>query len=467
MITDKRTKKKHRDSKQRDGAVRVGRKRSSMCGVTLCLLVFSLLYTRVCTRAQEVVVPSSTSPLDSVCIDTAYYDTSSPAPYYMHGTMFHLPRLSEIRTIHRDSSLNKKEKLREYGNFFVRIIDAFDAIDPTYVERIGYNFTAMLQATNTFEFYNIGTRDYAETVSFAQHPDLRIGPYFGWRWLFLGYTFDVTNLGNKAVKTGQKFEFSIYTSMIGLDLIYRKTGSDFYLRKINGLGEQARIYESEDCHFIDANVMGASIYYNINHRKFSSPAVFSQSTIQRRSAGSGQVGISITHHDIHYHYDALPNELFAETSSQNQYRSLERLKYIDYSLTGGYAYNWVLGRGWCLGLAVTPAIGYKRTSAKTVVFKEEDDDADPYDSPFRNKLDEIFRRKGNVNFDITGRLGLIYNSGRWFIGAFGVIHNYNYHRAGLRFSNTFGNANLCVGFYFQKKKKKNGQLKVEDSTLKH
>jgi len=378
---------------------------------------------------------------DSVCYNPSEY------PHIA------LPPFSDFRRIHRDESLNKLEKMREYGNFFVRFIDAFDEIDSSYVERIGYNFTAMLQGTTNFEFYSLGTRDYANSLSFAQHPDFRIGPYFGWRWLFFGYTFDVSNLGARNVKRGSKFEFSIYTSMLDVDLIYRKTGSDFYIRKIRGIGDEALQYEGQDSRFIDASVIGANIFYNINHRKFSSPAVFSQSTIQRRSAGSWQVGASVTHHDVHYHYSELPEALFVETSVDNQFRSLERLKYIDYSLTGGYAYNWVFSRGWCLGVSATPAIGYKRTSTKTVIFEEENSEEPQYESRFMNKMDEIFRRRGNVNFDITGRLGLIYNTGRWFVGAFGVVHNYNYHRGDLHFSNTFGNANLCVGFYFQRKRK--------------
>ena len=377
---------------------------------------------------------------DSLCIDPSVAD------------QFMLPRFSEFRTIHRDPSLNKLQKMREYGNFFVRFIDAFDAIDTIYVERIDYNFTAMLQGTTNFEFYTLGTRDYAHSLSFAQHPDLRIGPYFGWRWLFFGYTFDISHLGAKSVKTGQKFEFSIYTSMLDCDIIYRKTGSDFYIRKVRGLSDDALQYEGQDSRFIDASIIGAHLYYNINHRRFSSPAVFSQSTIQRRSAGSWQVGACVTHHDIHYHYSALPEALFAETSTENQFRSLERVKYIDYSLTGGYAYNWVFHRGWCLGVSLTPALGYKRTSMKTVLLEEEED-APAYDSRFMNKLDEIFRKRGSINFDITGRLGIIYNTGRWFTGAFGVLHNYNYHRGDLQFSNTFGTANICVGFYFQRKRK--------------
>ncbi len=391
------------------------------------------------------IFSTATSPLvspDSVCVDP---DSGRP---------FSLPKLSEFRTIHRDSTLSPFDKMRGYGNFFVRFIDAFDSIDSNYVQRIDYNFTAMLQATQNYEFYTLGTRDYASRLAFAQHPDLRIGPYFGWRWLFFGYTFDVTNLGIHSVKKGQKFEFSIYTSMLNFDLIYRKTGSDFFLRRVTGLGDEARSLQGSDTRFIDASIIGANIYYNFNHRRFSSPAVFSQSTIQRRSAGSWQLGLGVTHHDIHYDYSALPEQLFAHTDNEENYRSLERLKYIDYSITGGYAYNFVFHPRWCIGVAVTPAIGYKRTSAKTVIVSPDaQTDQQPYDSPFRNKLDEIFRRRGNINFDITGRIGIIYNTGRWFAGAFAVIHNYNYVGGGLQFSNTFGTANVCVGFYFQHKRK--------------
>ena len=356
----------------------------------------------------------------------------------------------------------EKGVVKKVGQFVGRVIDAFDTIDTNYVERIHYNYTAMLQGTKNFDYYSLGTADYVESISFAQHPDLRIGPYFGWRWLFFGYTFDVSNLGSKAIKRGSKFEFSIYTSMVGIDLIYRKTGSDFYLRKVSSDSPSLSKFEGMDCRFIDANIVGANIYYNINHKRFSSPAVFSQSTIQRRSSGSWQIGASVTYHDVHYDYDALPAELFVETGTKNQYRSLERLKLVDYSITGGYAYNWVFHHGWCLGLSATPAIGYKRTSTKTAIV-EEDDDVPLYDSAFRNKLDELFRRRGNVNVDFTGRLGLIYNTGRWFAGAFGVFHSYNYRRGDVRFTNTFGNANVCVGFYFYPRK----QVEEEKTAPRH
>lgn len=411
----------------------------------------------LCASAQQETphaIPSDTISCSAVFPPKNTVHTDTTATEGKNIPALSLPHLSEIRDIHRDSELNPLQKVKGYGNFIVRVIDAFDDIDSNYVERIPYNFTVMLQATHNLEYYSVGTRDYSNHLSFAQKPDLRIGPYFGWKWLFLGYTFDVLNMGNRAHKSGSRFELSIYTSMFGADLIYRRTGNDFYLRHISGL-EEAELYEGTDCSYISTKLIGVNVYYNFNHRRFSNPAVYSQSTIQRRSAGSWQLGASITAHDINFDVNELPQELLAKVESQEQFLSLERVKYMDYSITGGYAYNWVFKRNWCLGIALTPSIGYKYTSTKTVVLEEEEPTSEQQDqSAFMSKMDEIFRKHGNINFNVTGRTGVIYNNGRWFAGLFGVIHNFNYRRYDLRFSNTFGTINLCGGFYFQKSKSK-------------
>lgn len=340
------------------------------------------------------------------------------------------------------------------GRFFGRVIDAFDDVDTNYIHRIDYNFTAMVQATTNFERYMIGTDDYSEYMAFSQRPDLRFGPYLGYRWLFLGYTYDMTSLGKAARKRGSKIEFSIYTSMIGIDLIYRRTGSDFFLRRVKGLGEEARQYEGSDIDdYISTNVMGLNLYYTFNHRKFSNPAMYSQSAVQRRSAGSWQLGFSITSQRIDFDYLALPKALFSQAEN-NTWHTLERVKYLDLSINFGYAYNWVFARNWCAGISLQPAIGYKKASTKMAVMedpiqKEEDTDNN---SSFLNKISDVFLLRGNVNFDFTARVGFVYNNGRWFIGAFSVVHNYNYERDDIRYTNIFGTANLYGGFYIQRKK---------------
>ena len=367
--------------------------------------------------------------------------------YCLLGLVFGLPLGLSAQVVQEAFGTVKKA-----GNFLVHIIDAFDDIDTAYVERNRYNFTLMGQTTSNLEWYQLGTSDYSNGMSFAQHPDLRFGPFFGWRWLFFGWSFDVGNKGGRKSQ-GTRFELSLYTSMIGVDLIYRRTGSDFYLQKVKGLGDDAKKYEGSDCDYLSTSVTGVNLYYVLNHRRFSNPAVYSQSTIQRRSAGSWLFGASVTSHDINFDYSKLPKELFAETEVENRFASLERIKYTDFSLSAGYAYNWVPARNWCFGITASPAIGYKRASTKTVILEDEET-GKTYGNSFMNRMDELFRHRGNLNFNLTGRIGGIFNNGRWFAGLFGVIHTFNYRAGDIRFSNSFGTVNLCGGFYFQQKKEK-------------
>lgn len=54
---------------------------------------------------------------------------------------------------------------------------------------------------------------------------MKLGIYFGWRWIFLGYTFDIEDLFGKNKNKAEKTEMSlnIYSSKFGVDLYYRKT----------------------------------------------------------------------------------------------------------------------------------------------------------------------------------------------------------------------------------------------------
>ena len=332
-------------------------------------------------------------------------------------------------------------------NFFSRLIDAFTDIDTTYIERIDYNFTVMGQATTDLEFYTLRNTEDGDRLSFAQRPDFRLGPYFGWQWLFLGYTFDMTQIGNSGLRRGSKVVFSIYTTMLGIDLIWRRTGGDFFLRNVSGFSSLIEELEGLDIEdYISTRVTGINLYYNFNHRRFSSPAVFSQSYLQRRSAGSWQAGLSIIEHDIRFNSSALPEELVDEQLKHGSSRAPERIKFINYSLVGGYAYNWVFHRDWCLGAAIMPSIGYKHLNAKNTILTAPDTESEDELKGFR-------RYKDNIAIDITGRLGVIYNNGRWFTGLFSVVQNYNSNYHDLSFHNTFGTVNLCGGFYFQRKKK--------------
>jgi hypothetical protein len=159
-------------------------------------------------------------------------------------------------------------------------VQEFSRVDTNYVEPQHYNFTAMLQNTNTYEVYHIRNRAGQEIV-FSPKPSYRLGPYFGWRWIFLGYTIDLTHLGGDSQK--QDFNLSLYSNQIGVDLFYRKSGDVYCISDIN-LGDNYDMSNMKGVGFsgFRTSIVGFNIYYIFNHRKFSYPAAYSQ-YCQRRS----------------------------------------------------------------------------------------------------------------------------------------------------------------------------------------
>ena len=111
-----------------------------------------------------------------------------------------------------------------------RTVRGFDRLDTNYIEPQHYIFTVMLQGTYAYDHYSLSSvGSERQQVAFAPDMTLRLGPYFGWKWFFGGYTFELGNINFSKVK--QEFDLSIYSSQIGVDLFYRRTGSEYKLRK--------------------------------------------------------------------------------------------------------------------------------------------------------------------------------------------------------------------------------------------
>ena len=93
------------------------------------------------------------------------------------------------------------------NSFLDRLYDIakdFSRIDTNYIEPQHYNYAFMLQNTNTYEIYKLRTGKNM-TVTFNPDLNVKVGPYFGWRWIFLGYTLDVSHVGG----SNNKHEFEV------------------------------------------------------------------------------------------------------------------------------------------------------------------------------------------------------------------------------------------------------------------
>ena len=167
------------------------------------------------------------------------------------------------------------EKVKHTGNIFVRFVRSFNDMDTTYIIPNYYNYTAMVQNTNfrqDFRLRGTSEDDLTQLIHLSPAPAFKIGPYFGWRWIFLGYTFDVGH-PKQAGKTTE-FNLSLYSSMLGVDLVYIKNKSDFKIKRVDGFGTT----KMNNVSFggFDTYTACINAYYVFNHTRFSYPAAQTQ-----------------------------------------------------------------------------------------------------------------------------------------------------------------------------------------------
>ena len=349
-------------------------------------------------------------------------------------------------SLHSDSAVVDSAALtgaaepKKKRNFFVRLLRAFDDTDPDYIVPNYYNYTVMAQNTNFFQLYRIKASDAqgnSQTLEMAPEPSFKVGPYFGWRWLFLGYTFDVANHGG--VAKSQEMSLSLYSSMIGVDLVYVKNDGQFTIRRARGFGDDvARAVEGSKFSGIDSYTSSVNVYYVFNHRRFSYPAAYAQSTVQRRSQGSWVLGLCYSHNRMEMDYRRLPSALITPIDNEGHTplideMKVERTDYKSYTISGGYAYNWVFAPKWLFSISATPAFGLRHSKGE------------------RMNTDDLWVSMKRFNFDFIGRVGLVWNNSKYFAGLSAVTHIYDYKKEGYSLSNMVNYVNIYVGFMFARK----------------
>ena len=326
------------------------------------------------------------------------------------------------------------DAVRQTGREIRDKVKDFNAIDTTYISPNLYNLAFMLEHSTWYEHYRLGNNasKNPQRLNFSPSLGTKLGIYFGWRWIFLGYTFDIEDLfgDNKNKPKKKEMSLNIYSSKFGVDLYYRKTGSDFKLRSFDNIGIDNPSLENKHFDGLESSIKGLNAYWIFNHRKFSYPAAYSQSTNQRRSAGSFMAGFSYSQHRISFDYEKLPAAILERINPSLKF---SHIKYSDYSLGFGYGYNWVFAKNWVSNLSLLPGIGYKKS-------KIDDND-------FRN---ESWIK--DINFDLITRAGIVYNNAKYFVGASLVLHTYDYRKPSLSVTNSFGTLRIYAGFNFWKKK---------------
>ena len=318
------------------------------------------------------------------------------------------------------------------------VVREFDRTDNDYIEPPHYELCLELRAQRNFEDFVLSSN--GQSIMFSPDQRVKVGPYFGWRWIFLGTTFDLRNIqlfGNSAKR---EFDFSIYSSQIGVDLFYRRTGSDYKMRDVKmGYGIDGSLLEDVPFDGISVGLTGVNAYYIFNHHHFSYPAAFSPGTIQKISCGSWLAGAGFTKNTLTLDFDKLKSAVESRLGSDIEVKldsgmMFNSVDYNDFSLSGGYAYTWVLMKNLSFCASGQAALSYKTSLGKMT------DEKDGFSF-------------GKVNLDGIGRFALVYNNIKWYLGACAILSTNNYHTTRFTAINIYGTFNAYIGYNFMLKKR--------------
>ncbi len=341
-------------------------------------------------------------------------------------------------------------KCEKPRSFLLKVISPFEKFfagtDTSYIEPNHYNFQVMLQNRYSYEVYRL-TDDKGNSIRFEPKPSLKIGPYAGWSLIFLGVTIDVLHIrdGNKR----KEWDLSLYTLPIGIDLYYRKSGNGYTIKNINipSIGDTHTL-EGRNFSGIESSVSGLDIYYIFNHKRFSYPAAFNQSTKQKRSSGSALAGLGFTRHTLSVDWQML-NDIFLEELGKDLFANFneepisEKVVYTDLSLSGGYAYNWVFAKNWLFASSLSIAVSRKKAIA------DSERGFGAVGTTIKNLRDFKF---SDITLDGVGRFGLVWTNGKMFAGASAIVHSYNYSKSNFYTNNIFGSFNAYFGINLGVKK---------------
>ncbi len=332
--------------------------------------------------------------------------------------------------------------------FFSRMISPFvkffTAVDTNYISPSEYNFQALEQVKYNYETYRIKSEGMG--IGFSPRKSLKIGPYIGWSIIFVGVTVDLFHMSDESNR--KEWDLSLYTLPFVLDIYYRIGGSVCtidYLRLGEGVDTSPAVGLKFD--EFSSDIYGFNFTYIFNHKKFSYPAAYNQGAPQRRSSGSFLAGIGFTQHSLSVDWGELTSLIGGHLGPDFDKGLMDTLRfdkitYSDLSLSGGYAFNYVFARNWLLAASMCVGVSYKYASSSTKYI-------DDIGQTFKSLRDFKFR---DISFDLVARAGIVYNTGKWFVGASAIFNSYNYTTKRFNTSSNFGTVNVYGGFNFGRKK---------------
>ncbi len=314
-----------------------------------------------------------------------------------------------------------KEKVQQkttWYKFLVdSLIDRYQHIntDTAYISRPPQNWTIRLKQDT---YGNIFTTYIPEmTVRLSSRLKTTMGVTCNYRGLSLSLSVNPAKLFRRTTNT--EYNINYYNNRYGADVSLTD------LRNIRGtttMGESVQQYQLTNTRWLS---LSANLYYVFSGKRFSYPAAFTHSWIQKRSAGSFLAATS-------YYQGRINSDFDTNTGILSKDKSID-MKHV--SLGVGYAYNYVPNRHWLLHISVVPSmLLWKKYDVKVLV---DDTTGEPATTHIPSHFPELFN---------VGRLSFTYSWRKYILGLSSVVQTSVIGRDGdMTISNTRWKARAIIG----------------------
>lgn len=205
-------------------------------------------------------------------------------------------------------------------------------IDSTYIGPLNHDFSVRTYFVNKITGFSVQTgNDDVPDREFRINAPAAIGVGAAWKSYSFSFSQGFNSLRNKDKGKTSSLEFQYHGYK-------RKFAYDILLQQHKGVYLENRNSDATYQIYPDVrlSMYGGSFLWVFNNKKFSYKAAFNQSERQIKSAGSFQLGGSVYYSTVR----SDSTELF--DNGQKSYKNLQ------FGVTGGYAYTWVLSRRWFL-----------------------------------------------------------------------------------------------------------------------
>lgn len=234
------------------------------------------------------------------------------------------------------------------------------SFDTAYITRPDARWTIKLRGNISNAVLETTARD-AQGVEHNTrlHSEVRgtVSMAVAYRGMALGLAVNPAKLAGKS--KDYEFNLNSYGNRFGFDIVYVASNT---FRGRQNVGD---VRYDIDKGYVSQKALNLNFYYAFNYRKFSFPAAFSQSYIQRRSAGSWMVGAS---------FDGSETKVKGVSEGEAGGMALlspMTIRMNEFAIGGGYGYNLVVGKHLLFHLSALPTFTvYSHDYTKTDAGKE-------------------------------------------------------------------------------------------------